>query len=244
VAARRSGGAGLTVDRSDIEGLDALALYDAEAERCIAFLSGDPDWTAPTRCEGWNVRDLLSHFAGVETYHLACLDDAIGALFEEAGKDGVTGMDSFNDWIVRKRADRSSDEVMDEWRTKNLEVRRRMRERGPDGTMSSSVGPYPVDLMAFHIASEYATHFDDMGGELSETERAHQLAWRAKVSLFALKEAEKPVTVEPLERGYFIKSGEAKSVLQEDEFVEAVCARLPDNFSIDPGIREALRALA
>ena len=43
-----------------------------------------------------------------------------------------------------------------------------MRELGVGGTMASSVGPYPVDLMAFHIASEYATHADDMDVPIDE----------------------------------------------------------------------------
>src|SRR6185295_13981866 len=98
---------------------------------------------------------------GVETYHLACLNDSIMELFEEAGKQGATDVHSFNALQVSSRADRSRDDVMDEWRSKNDEVRRRMRELGANGTLSSSVGPYHADHMAFHVASEYATHYDD-----------------------------------------------------------------------------------
>jgi uncharacterized protein (TIGR03083 family) len=235
----------VTAGEQRIADLDLFDLLDTEAERCAEFLSSEPDWSAPTRCEGWNVRDMLSHFAGVETYHLACLDDAIGALFEEAGKDGVNDFNSFNDWIVRKRAEMSTDEVFEEWRTKNLEVRRRMRELGRDGSMSSSVGPYPVGLMAAHIASEYATHADDMDVEIPDAEQAGRAAWRRKVSLFAIEEAQKDVTVS--ERGpdeFVVRSGDKEAVLHETDFVEAVTARLGDDHPLDPELRAALRALA
>lgn len=229
--------------RSVVRDLDPFDLYDVESERVARFFetADENTWARDTRCEGWRVRELLSHLAGVETYHLACLDDTIAALFEEGSKAGASGMDSFNDWLIRVRADRSRDEVLDEWRTKNAEVRRRMRERGADGTMSSSVGPYPVDLMAFHIASEYATHADDMDVEISDAERDSRTAWRAKVSLFALKETDKPVQVERDGESFIVRSGGKEATLSVADFVEAVTARLK---TIDPDLQDALRALA
>ncbi len=229
--------------RSVVRDLDPFDLLDAESERVARFFESadESTWARDTRCEGWRVRELLSHLAGVETYHLACLDDTIGDLFEEGGKAGATDMNSFNDWLVRIRADRPREEVLDEWRTKNLDVRRRMRERGADGTMSSSVGPYPVDLMAFHIASEYATHADDMDVEIHEGERESRTAWRTKVSLFALKEAEKPVQVEPKGDSYEVRSGDKVATLSATDLVEAVTAR---HKTIDPDLQDALRALA
>lgn len=229
--------------RSVVKGLDPFDLYDAESERVARFFetADENTWARDTRCEGWRVRELLSHLAGVETYHLACLDDTIQALFEEGGKAGATDMNSFNDWLIRVRADRSRNEVMDEWRTKNEEVRRRMRERGADGTMSSSVGPYPVDLMAFHIASEYATHADDMDVEIADEQRQSRTDWRTKVSLFALKESEKPVQVERVGESYVVRSDGKEATLSQADLVEAVTARLK---TIDPELQEALRALA
>jgi uncharacterized protein (TIGR03083 family) len=225
--------------------LDPFDLLDVEAERVAAFFSSDPDWTAPTRCEGWRVRELLAHCAGVETYHLACLDDAIGPLFEEGAKHGVSDVDSFNDWLVKRRSDASTDELLAEWRDKNLAVRRRMRELGRDGSMASSVGPYPVGLMAFHVASEYATHADDMDVEIPDAEQAGRAAWRRKVSLFAVEEAGKPVEIEA--RGddmLLVRSGAKQAELHETDFVEAVSARLPADHPLDAELKDALRALA
>ncbi len=133
------------VDRSDISDLNAFDLYDAESERVALYFAaiGEDEWSKDTRCEGWRVRELLSHLANVETYHLACLNDTIPTLFEETSKAGVTDVHSFNDWTVRIRADRPREEVLDEWLTKNADVRRRMRELGPDATMASMVGALP-----------------------------------------------------------------------------------------------------
>ena len=107
--------------------------------------------------------------------------------------------------------------------------------------MSSSVGPYPVDLMAFHIASEYATHADDMGVDVPGAERESRTAWRAKVSLFALKETDKPVQVEHKDGNYTVRASGKEATLSQADFVEAVTARLK---TIDPELQDALRALA
>jgi uncharacterized protein (TIGR03083 family) len=231
------------VDTSDVADLDPFDLLDIESERVAKFLEGldEAGWTKDTRCEGWRVRELLSHLDGVEVYHTACLDDSIPQLFEEASKAGAAGMNDFNDWIVRERADQPAADVLSTWREANRTVRKRLRERGRDGTLSSSVGPYPVDLMAFHIASEYATHGDDMKVPVDAAERDARTAWREKVSLFALKETEKPVELEKTDVGYTVRAEGKQAMLSNEDFVEAVTARLK---TIDPELQDALRALA
>jgi uncharacterized protein (TIGR03083 family) len=230
------------VDTSDVADLDPFDLLDVESERVAKFFEtlGDEGWTKDTRCEGWRVRELLSHLDGVEVYHTACLDDTIKQLFDKA-RDASGSLNDFNDWIVRERADKSTDDVLSSWKKANLDVRSRLRERGRDGTLSSSVGPYPVDLMAFHIASEYATHGDDMNVPVDEGEKAGRTAWREKVSLFALKETEKPVELEKVDGGYKVKAEGEEAKLSAEEFVEAATARLK---TISPKLQDALRALA
>lgn len=226
--------------------LDPFGLLDTESDRVASFFAAidEAGWSRPTRCEGWRVRELLSHLAGVETYHLACLDDSIAELFEDASKAGVTDVHSFNAWAVQIRGERPRKEVIDEWRTKNGEVRRRMRDLGRDGSMSSSVGPYPAGLMAFHVASEYATHADDMAIEIAPAERASRTAWRKKVSRFAIEETEKPVEIEERDGEVVVRLDEKEALLNDDELVEAVTARLPDDHPIDAELREKLISLA
>ncbi|HYZ92821.1 MAG TPA: maleylpyruvate isomerase N-terminal domain-containing protein [Actinomycetota bacterium] len=231
------------VDTSDVNDIDPFELMDAESERLYTFFSSltDDEWLPDTRCEGWRRREIVSHLAGGDTYHTACLDDTIAELFAEGARNGTTDGDSFNAWMVSKRADRSAQDVLEEWWKLNSDVRKRMRERGRDASMSSSVGPYPVGLMGFHLASEYATHYDDMDGPITDDEREARTAWRDKVSRFALKEAQKEVEVEERGDEYVVRAGDKEAKLSRAEFVEAVTARLK---TIDLELQQALRALA
>lgn len=227
-----------------VSDIDPFDLMDAESERLYRFFSSlsDDDWLPDTRCEGWRRREIVSHLAGGDTYHTACLDDTVKELFEEAARNSATGGDGFNAWQVRIRADRSAKDVLEEWWTLNSDVRKRMRERGREGTMSSSVGPYPVGLMGFHLSSEYATHYDDMDGPLESGEHDARTEWREKVSMFALEETNKPVEVKRTDAGYvLVKSGEDETALSSADFVEAVTARLK---TIDLDLQNVLRALA
>lgn len=231
------------VDTSDVKDIDPFDIMDAESERLYRFFSSltDDEWLPDTRCEGWRRREIVSHLAGGDTYHTACLDDTITDLFAEGARAGATDGNSFNTWMVDRRAEQTAQDVLDEWWQLNSDVRRRMRERGQDGTMSSSVGPYPVGLMGFHLASEYATHYDDMDGPLLDAEREARTLWRDRVSRFALKEAEKPVEVEVRGDTYVVRAAGKDAKLSRAEFVEAVTARLK---TIDLELQEALRALA
>ncbi len=74
----------------------------------------------------------------------------------------------------------------------------------------------------------------------NDTERT---AWRAKVSIFALKETQKPVEVSRTEDGYHVRSGEHEATLSETDFVEAVTAR-PTSVDLHPDLRDALVGLA
>jgi uncharacterized protein (TIGR03083 family) len=225
-----------------IADLDPFDLLDAEAERFSRFYDDlDPEKLArDTRCEGWSVRDILSHVDSGEVYHTACLDDRVKAFFEEVKKSGVE-WHGYNDWAVEQRRSESPEDVRARWRKANADVRKRMRERGRDGTMDSSVGPYPVGLMAFHVASEYATHADDMDVPLTDAERDERTRWREKVSKFALAEGEKPVEIEEKDGNYVVRAKGMEVTLSAADFVEAVTARLK---TIDPELQDALRALA
>jgi len=223
--------------------IDPFDLMDRESERLYNFFKSlnEPDWLPDTRCEGWRRREIVSHLAGGDTYHTACVDDKVSELFAEGAKNGATDGDSFNAWMVDQRADRSAQDVLEEWWKLNTYVRTEMRKRGRDGTMSSSVGPYPVGLMGFHLSSEYATHYDDMDGPLADAEKAERTAWRAKVSKFAVEENEKPVEFDEKDGNYNIKAAGKEITLSAYDFVEAVTARLK---TIDEDLQQALRALA
>ena len=187
------------VDDAELANLDPFDLVDAEAARLDVHLSALPDegWSRPSRCEGWSVRDVLAHVAGVEDYHRACLDGVVQAFIGDFGARGANDLDSANALSIADRADLTSPEVLAAWRDASAENRCRFRERG-DGVIDTFVGDYPSRWQAFHVASELATHADDVFVPVSPEERDERLGWRARFSRFALAEG-KPVPQEAIE---------------------------------------------
>lgn len=226
--------------------LDPFDIFDAEAARLRDHFAGltERQWDEPSRCTGWSVRDVLAHLAGEELYNHACLDDTIDDLFGRLQKEGVGDLDTFNDWTVRVRRDLPVERIVEEWRRRNDETRRRMRELGRDGVLTTMVGPYPVGLQAFHYSSEYATHADDVGARVEPAEIPTRTRWRARVGLMALRERDTPAEVTEISGGYRARAGEHVAELTLADFVDVTTGRLPADHPLAPELREALRCLA
>ncbi|MEW9547456.1 maleylpyruvate isomerase family mycothiol-dependent enzyme [Nonomuraea sp. NPDC050783] len=225
---------------------DPFDIFDAEAARLDRFFSGldESGWARPSRCEGWSVRDVLAHLAGEEMYNHACLDGTVQELMGRLSDEGITGFNDFNEWCVRRRRDLPVEEVLAEWRTKNGETRRRMRELGPDATLQTMAGPYPNGLQTFHYDSEYATHADDVGAPVAEEEADGRTLWRVAVGRFALGERDSKVQVEQTAEQVWVAADGATATLSYPEFVAATVGRLPASHGLDPRLASALRCLA
>ncbi|MGH3736018.1 MAG: maleylpyruvate isomerase family mycothiol-dependent enzyme [Micromonosporaceae bacterium] len=228
----------------ELANLDPFALFDAEAARLDRFFGSldDEQWQQPSRCAGWSVRDVLGHLAGEELYHHACLDDDVAGFFRMLQDEEVGGR--FNDWCVEQRRDLPVGDVLTEWREGNADTRRRMRDRGRDGTLETAVGRYPVGLQTFHYASEYATHADDVGAPVAPDEEADRWAWRARVGRFVLAEKHSQADVVPAAGGYRISAGTLSADLPEPDFVTATVDRLPPDHPLPDELRAALAVLA
>ena len=215
--------------------LDPFDIFDTEAARLDRFFSSldAAGWERPSRCEGWSVRDVLGHLAGEELYNHACLNGTLGDLVETLARENVA-ISEFNDWCVRQRRGVPVEEVMAEWREKNGETRRRMRELGTEAMIDTAAGPYPVGEQTLHYDAEYATHADDIGVPVTPEEAAERTAWRVEVGLFALAEAGSKAEGEKL-----LAEG-----LPPEDFVAATVGRLPDGHPLDPELTQALRCLA
>lgn len=228
-----------------LDELDPFAILDAETERLDRFFTSldAAGWSRPSRCEGWTVRDVLAHLAGEEDYNHACLDDDLAGFTARLGEEGIAGFSDFNEWSVQVRRPLPVNTIVDEWRTRNGETRRRMRALGRDGSLTTSAGPYPAGLQAFHYCSEYATHADDVGVPGAGAPR--RARWRSEVGRFVLQEQGSPAEVEVGPDGdHVVRSGGARATLTPAEFVEATVGRLPGDHPLDPRLREALRCLA
>ena len=232
----------MAADPALLEGLDPYDLMDVEAARIDAHLSAlaPEDWLRPSACDDWTVKELTAHLAASEEYNRACMSDGLPAFLEGMGARGVTDMNSFNAVGVVDRTDRSSDELLEEWRAECGETRRWLREhRG--GELATMVGAYPVDWQAFHLANELAIHADDLG--VPVTNAAEREAWLAQVARFVVGEADKPVTIEPVDAGFVVRSDDATVTLSPADFVAAVNARQTAD-PVDPDVAAALHFMA
>ncbi len=230
-----------------LDDLDPFGIFDAEAARLDRFFAslGDDDWSRPSRCTGWSVRDVLGHLAGEESYNHACLDGDVAGFRRMTQREGVTGgYRGFNEWCVQQRCDLPVADVLDEWRTANGDTRRRMRERGRAATLETSVGQYPVGLQAFHYCSEYATHADDVGAPVRTDEEPARTEWRARVGQFVLGERHSGAQVERHDGRYRVTVGNVSGELSSTDFVTATVSRLPGDHPLDDRIRNALAVLA
>lgn len=202
--------------------------FDAEAARIDRFYTelAPADWQAPTRCAGWNRKDVLAHLGTVEDYTRACLDDRVGEFAGQGGSD--IGYERLNDVLVGQRAGTDPQQLLAEWRLKVKEVHPRLRERGRDGTMTTSVGPYPVARQTWYLASELAIHADDAGVPVGEQEYRERLRWRVTFAIDALAESAKQVQVESGGGDHYaLRLAGAAATLTAEELVEAAAGRLP-----------------
>ena len=149
-------------DEGLLEGLDPFDLLDEEADRVHRLFLASPDWSEPSRCPGWSVRAMLGHLMALEDYVQAGLSGTVAELIGAAGSTGALDVAAFNAWGIGLYADVPTGDLVGRWREANLRNRFALRARGRDGSIDSSVGPYPSYLQTFHFAVEYATHGDDV----------------------------------------------------------------------------------
>jgi uncharacterized protein (TIGR03083 family) len=227
-------------DDKVLDGLDPYDLMDAEAARIDRYVTGlgPTELEAPSACAGWTVADVVGHLAASEDYNHACLDDGIGALFERLGAAGVTDMDSFNAYGVQEWSGRPIEEVLADWRRRCWRTRTELRQRdGKD--LPTSVGPYPVRWQAFHLASELATHGDDIGAPPS----GGPDDWRTAFAVFVLSETKPEVDVELLPGVARVTCDDREVTLTTEDLVAVTNGRLSADHPLDPALRSALNVV-
>ena len=231
------------VDDQDLSGLDPYELMATEGGRLDRFFTGlhAADWQKPTRCAGWNVRDLLAHLTASEEYNRACLDGTVQDFLADMGAKGAVDLASANDIGVHEFDDEQPEQVLETWRGRSVENREAFRARD-GGDVDSSVGPYPARWQAFHLAFELATHADDVGVPVTAAEAGARSDWQARFSRFAIKELKPDLVIEAKGGRTHVKGEGGDVDLPDEEFVRAVAARLPDDTDLDAEIVTALSA--
>ena len=195
----------------DVRSANPFPAYDREVARLRAYLRKLPDraWTAASHCRGWSVKDIVAHLSTDEEYNQACLDGTLRRLPSSGGS-----LEGWNGRGVRVRRLLSPLETLQEWEARQELVRRAWGRIGVDGTIETSIGPYPLRLQIWHLAREYAIHADDIEVPMSEAERRPQLRWRIVFGIFAAREEGDPVNAS-LE-GDMVRLGQAGQVYELD----------------------------
>jgi uncharacterized protein (TIGR03083 family) len=229
------------IDERELAELDPYDLLDQEAARLERFYSSldEARWEAPSRCSGWSVRDVLAHLLSAEEYHHAGLEGTVDKFLRRGADAGATDLDSFNEWTLRALDGTPSTELLERWCDASAKTRRGMRER--NGTeMATSVGEYPVRRQAFYVASELATHADDVGAPVAPDEAAARTDWRARHSRSAIAEADRGVEITARDGRNHVKAGDELADLRDEELVDAAEGRLPAGYPLPAGLRQAL----
>jgi len=204
--------------------LDPFLTLDQEVARIQSLLDTlkPEEWTNPTRCEEWTVRDLVAHLDSVEEYNEACLKDRV-----EEFISGFEDLDTFNAQEIKKRAQLSNEEIMEQWANRQARVRGEWAKLGLRAAIPTFKGPFPLHTQIWYINSEYATHGDDMGVFVGEEEGEFRLMWRVQFSLFALQQRENPPGLERTDDGIVVTVNDSRMTFSDEDFVSAVSARLP-----------------
>jgi uncharacterized protein (TIGR03083 family) len=230
-------------DDKELAGLDPYDLMAAEASRLDRFFAnaGGADWKKPTRCEGWDTRDLLAHLAASEDYNRACLDGRVQGFLADVGAKGAVDLASANEIGIHEFDDRTPEQILDAWRTRTTENREAFRARD-GGDVDSSVGGYPARWQAFHLAFELATHADDVGVPVTASEAADRNAWQARFGRFAISELKPDLRIQATDGRTHVKGDGIDVELPDEQFVQAVAARLPADSGIDAEVASVLSA--
>jgi uncharacterized protein (TIGR03083 family) len=231
------------VDDQDLQGLDPYDLMAAEAARLDRFFTGlgEAEWQKPSRCAGWNVRDVLAHLAATEDYTRACLDGSVQQFLGEMGAKGATDLATANEIGIREFDSETPSQILDMWRTRASENREDFRGRD-GGDVDTTVGAYPARWQAFHLAFELATHADDVAVPATSDEAAARNTWQARFGRFALKELKPDIAIEAHDGHTHVRLDDVDVDLADEQFVQAVAARLPDDSGLDDEVAAALSA--
>lgn len=146
------------------EVIEALESDTAAVRYAVAGRRPD-DWDAGVYENGWNARQLLAHLAAIEWTYPKLIERARQAAAPSDGAGGSFDMDAYNQRQVAKRADASTEDLLDEFtrnRAATVDALRRADDDllarparsagGVEGTLLSVFASVSVDHVRQHLA--------------------------------------------------------------------------------------------
>jgi uncharacterized protein (TIGR03084 family) len=173
--------------------LDALAGQHAELDGLLGGLDAD-GWHRATRCEGWDVADVVLHLAQTDELALASaqhrFDDGLTVL--AGGLEGSGDVDDGAAAIVEAQRGLPDQELLTRWRTGSAALRDALNAADPHDRVDWVAGQLSIHTLATTRLAECWIHTGDVaeavGVALEPSDRLEhiaRLAWRTLPYAFA-----------------------------------------------------------
>jgi uncharacterized protein (TIGR03084 family) len=173
-----------------------LAALDQQHSALAALLDrlDDEAWERPTRCEGWNVADVVLHLAQTDELALASLDGHYGDGLDllAGGTDRAGTVDDGAAAIVAHERGLPTAAIRERWRTGAEAVREALAAADPHRRVVWVAGELSTQTLAATRLAECWIHTGDVAdalGVIQEPtdgiEHIARLAWRTLPYAFA-----------------------------------------------------------
>ena len=171
------------------------ALEDQHSELAV-LLDGldDADWARPTRCEGWNVADVVLHLAQTDELALASAQDQYAAGLDVLA-GGVEGQGTVDDGaaaIVAQQRGLPNAALLERWRTGAAALRDTLAASDPHNRVTWVSGQLSTQTLATTRLAECWIHTGDVAEAVDvvqqptdHLEHIARLAWRTLPYAFA-----------------------------------------------------------
>ena len=171
----------------------ALAEQQSELRSLLDGLSSE-EWSAPTRCEGWDVKDVVLHVAQTNEMAIASVDGKFDEFLVEMGR-GVAPAADVDEGAARMvERDRamSNGEVRDRFSTGAAELLARVDAADPHARVQWVAGQLSVRTLTTTRLAETWIHSGDVAEAIGRTlapgarlQHIARLAWRTLPYAFA-----------------------------------------------------------
>ena len=175
--------------------LIALGEQHAELAALLEPL-GDADWARPTRCEGWDVADVVLHLAQTDELALASAQgrfaDGVTTLAGGTVGTGAGNVDDGAAFMVERERGGANEALLERWRTGAGVLRDAFAASDPHLRVTWVAGQLSIHTLCATRLSECWIHTGDVAGALGvdqqvtdRLEHIARLAWRTLPYAFA-----------------------------------------------------------
>jgi uncharacterized protein (TIGR03084 family) len=173
--------------------LEGLSFQHFELADLLRRLSAE-DWQRPTRCEGWNVSDVVLHLAQTDEMAIASLEDRVSGFIAEQmeGAPGAASVDDGAAAMVERERGLSPADLFDRWCSASARLDEMLQKSDPRRRVTWVAGQLSVRTLATTRLAECWIHTGDIAEAvrvvLEPDDRLRhiaRLAWRTLPYAFA-----------------------------------------------------------